>query len=167
MDVEKMVENVARAIRRGKFVRTGRAGCFDEGLPLTSAELSDGRAAIRAVLGGIDTTDAAMVERMLDAYWGQADTDDAPMDHAPMQTAATAYDRPPAGEAGCLLSAGYSVTGWLCRNGGKPMQGRFLSRTVSDAGMNWCCKPCRVNSAPSKWTECCAGHGAGILNRGQ
>jgi len=88
MDVEKLTEAVARAICCPSGV------CWSEhcGAECEAPKKKryEAAAAIRAVLDGIDTTDAAMVERMLDAYWGQADTNDAPMDHAPMRAAATA-----------------------------------------------------------------------------
>lgn len=43
---ENMIERVARAIRRDKFIRTRRQAVFDESLPLTDNELSEARAAI-------------------------------------------------------------------------------------------------------------------------
>lgn len=93
--MDDLTEAVARALCKSRIVSDCTDACETGCKAMRSALVSSGRdvqarAAIRAVLDGIDTTDASMVERMLDAYWGQADTDDAPMDHAPMQTAATA-----------------------------------------------------------------------------
>jgi hypothetical protein len=42
------VERVARAVRRNRFLRTGRISSFDETTPLTEGELDDARAAIVA-----------------------------------------------------------------------------------------------------------------------
>lgn len=61
--MDDLTEKVARAIRRDAFARTGRVSSFDEGLPLTDAELSAGQSAIRAVLDGIREPTPAMIER--------------------------------------------------------------------------------------------------------
>ena len=45
---EEAVERVARAVRRNRFVRTGRGGVFDEA-ELNESELDDARAAIAAM----------------------------------------------------------------------------------------------------------------------
>jgi hypothetical protein len=46
---ESMVERVARAVRRNKFVRTRRIASFDETVPPTDEEIDDARAAIAAM----------------------------------------------------------------------------------------------------------------------
>jgi hypothetical protein len=45
----EMVERVARAVRKNRFVRTRREGSFDETVPPTEQELDDARAAIAAM----------------------------------------------------------------------------------------------------------------------
>lgn len=42
---------VALAIRRDRFVRTGRAAIFDASVPMSSNELSDARAVLAALSG--------------------------------------------------------------------------------------------------------------------
>lgn len=75
--MNKLVEEVAREIRRNKFARNGRSTCLDETLPLTDGELSEARSAAlvvidrcaRLVKSGWLTADAGVIG---DADYGAA-----------------------------------------------------------------------------------------------